>query len=71
MNIFSFGRCTKNTGTHKFKKQWGCEDVQLYFNFSEEQKGNIKNAIFLMKLWKKIPYKLAMIFGPFITKRIY
>lgn len=71
MNIFSFGRSTKSTGTHKFKKQWGCEDVQLYFNFSEKPKGDIKKAVFLMKLWKNIPYKLAMFFGPFITKRIY
>jgi len=71
MKVFSFGRCTKNTGTHKFKKQWGCEDIQLYFNFSKEYKGDIKKAKFLMKVWRKIPYKLALILGPFITKKIY
>lgn len=71
MRIFSFGRSTKNSNTHRFKKQWGCEDVQLYFNYSKEKTNNIKKFTFLMKFWELIPYKLALLLGPLVTKKIY
>ena len=71
MKIFSFGRSTKNSSTHLFKKQWGCEDIQLYFNYSKEPKRNVKKFSFLLNLWKIIPFKLALILGPIVTKRIY
>lgn len=71
MERFSFGRSTKFSGTHRFKKQWGCEDIQLYFNHSKPQKTNIKNYTFLTKLWRVLPYKLTLLLGPWIAKKIY
>jgi hypothetical protein len=29
--VFNFGRCTPNSGSHRFKKQWGSRDVQLHW----------------------------------------
>ena len=71
IKLFSFGRSTKNSSTHRFKKQWGCEDIQLYFNYSKEPKRNIKNFSFLFNFWKIIPFKLALVLGPIVTKKIY
>lgn len=28
-SVFNFGRCTEDSGTHKFKKQWGSRDERL------------------------------------------
>lgn len=69
--IFSFGRCTANSGTHKFKRQWGCFDVPIFFNYKKKRGSGIKKFSGLMGLWQKLPYQLTLFLGPIITKRIY
>ena len=31
MTLFNFGRCSEGVGTHRFKKQWGSRDEQLWW----------------------------------------
>ncbi|MCW9709124.1 GNAT family N-acetyltransferase [Fodinibius salsisoli] len=70
-DIFSFGRATEGSGSHRFKKQWGTEDKQLYFNYSNPSDMNVKNMDFLADIWAKIPKSIADKIGPFFSKRVY
>ncbi len=69
--VFSFGRSSKNSSTLRFKKQWGAIEKQLYFNSNQEKKIDIKKAQLLSQIWKRLPYKLTVLLGPPIAKRIY
>ena len=31
LTLFNFGRCTPGAGTHRFKRQWGSRDEQLWW----------------------------------------
>jgi lipid II:glycine glycyltransferase (peptidoglycan interpeptide bridge formation enzyme) len=68
---FSFGRSSTGSGVHRFKKQWGGEDLTLYWNYSHPQKRNVRKLTFLPKLWKLLPYRLAKIIGPLIAGKFY
>ncbi len=73
---FDFGRSTKDSGTYKFKAQWGAEPLQLnwYYVGSENDIPNInpQNKKFetLVAIWRKLPLPIANIIGPIITKSI-
>ena len=71
MKIFSFGRSTKDSSTLKFKKQWGVEQKQLYWNVKNEPTIEIKKMTYLQELWKYIPLSIANFIGPIVSKRIY
>ena len=68
---FSFGRSSSGSGVHKFKQQWGGEDLPLYWNYSHPQKGNVRGFTFLPKLWKLLPYRLAKMLGPLVAGKFY
>jgi hypothetical protein len=68
---FSFGRSTTGSGVHKFKQQWGGEDLPLYWNYSHPQKRNVRKLSFLPKLWKLLPYRLAKLIDPLVSGRFY
>jgi len=70
-NIFSFGRSTKKSGVHKYKKQWGAIDKQLYWNYSNPKKFNVRKQNWMKEIWKLIPLPIANLIGPYISKRIY
>ena len=71
MKTFSFGRASKDTGSLRFKKQWGGEEIQLFWNYSFPQVTRIENAKFLTSIWKYLPRFIIKIFGPIITKYVY
>lgn len=71
MQIFSFGRSTKDSNTFKFKKQWGCKEVQLYFNSSNKRSWRILNLKFLSRIWQLLPFKLTLKLGPMISRKMY
>jgi hypothetical protein len=71
-NIYSFGRSTRDSGTHMFKKQWGTTDIELHWLQYPKPKGiDLKNYPFLLNIWKKVPLPLARRFNPFLSKRFY
>ncbi len=75
--VFDFGRCGKNSGTYKFKKQWGAEEKQLYWHYWLN-KGDQLPALnpnnpkyqLAIKTWKKLPLGLANWLGPKLVKNL-
>lgn len=74
---FDFGRSTPNEGTYNFKKQWGAEPVQLFWQYLLEDgiylpNLNPKNPKynFAIKVWQRLPVLLTRIVGPRIVRSI-
>ena len=71
MKVFSFGRATKNTGSLKFKKQWGSEEIQLSWNYGTPRKLRVESLTFLTNIWKYCPQFIIRRLGPLLTRYIY
>lgn len=75
--VFDFGRSTIDSGTFEFKRRWGAQPVQLYWQFYSQGEGTIesldadstKNRI-MIAVWKKLPLSVANAFGPMLRKSI-
>lgn len=75
--IFDFGRSSKDSGTYRFKKQWGATPLQLYWHYWLKSKTDIpqinpsnpKYRIFI-KTWQHLPLFLANRIGPALIKNI-
>ena len=74
---FDFGRSTVNSGTYKFKTQWGAKPTQLYWYYylSGTQHvplslGQSKKMQFISYIWKRTPVKITQKIGPMIRKYI-
>lgn len=68
---FSLGRSTVNSSVHRYKQQWGGEDVQLYWNHSHPPGRSIRSFPFVSHLWKLIPFSIAQKAGPWFAGKIY
>jgi len=74
---FDFGRSTPGEGTFCFKKQWGAQPVQLYWQYllgkgkhvPELNPGNPKYRP-AIKVWQQLPVALTKVLGPRIVKNI-
>ncbi|MBW4056653.1 MAG: FemAB family PEP-CTERM system-associated protein [Proteobacteria bacterium] len=74
---FDFGRSTPGEGTFRFKKQWGAQPVQLYWQYllkegkklPELNPDNPKYRL-AIKAWQKLPVSLTKMLGPGIVKNI-
>jgi len=66
-DVFSFGRATKGSGSHNFKRQWGVTEVPIYFNYSN-YKFDIRRLRFLGFLWRKLPSDIAYKIGPLLRR---
>jgi hypothetical protein len=75
LNVFNFGRCTPNGNTHKFKRQWGTRDEQLWW-YSHSRSGvlatpSVDGAYsWGPRLWKHLPVRVANAIGPYIVRNI-
>ncbi len=74
---FDFGRSTRDSGTHKFKKQWGAEEVQLHWHYllragvAKPQPLIVGGAFRVMTgMWRRLPVSLARRLGPSIISRV-
>jgi len=72
---FDFGRSTRGSGTYRFKRQWGAEEVQLYWYtipLNGRQMTRVSregNTWALMsRLWRRLPVGTSQILGPRIRK---
>ncbi|MFQ5649771.1 MAG: FemAB family XrtA/PEP-CTERM system-associated protein [bacterium] len=68
---FDFGRSTVDTGTYKFKRQWGAEPVQLHYQYFLNVAGKVpvvdaNNNKYqqIIELWKRLPLALTKFAGP-------
>lgn len=73
---FDFGRSTLDSGTYKFKLQWGAKPLQLYWHRWE--KGTAATAApqpaaegramrHAIAIWKRLPMGLANTLGPLVS----
>ena len=75
--VFDFGRSSKDSGTLKFKKQWGGQEKPLYWYYDIKgngplpglNSGNRKYKV-AINLWKKMPVGLSRMMGPHIVKSL-
>ena len=73
--VFNFGRCTPGSGTHKFKRQWGARDEQLWW-YQVAQGTNATPSpddgaySWGPRLWRRLPLPLATALGPRIVRFI-
>jgi FemAB-related protein (PEP-CTERM system-associated) len=74
---FDFGRCTKNSGTFKFKEQWGAEPQQLRWHYwlaagRTPPMLNPSNPKYELAIavWKRLPLPIANWLGPRIVKSL-
>ncbi len=76
VKLFNFGRCTPGAGTHRFKRQWGSRDEQLWW-YQHAHGGAVgtpspDNGAYAWgpRAWKRLPVPLATALGPRIVRYI-
>jgi len=75
--IFDFGRSTRDSGTHRFKKQWGAQEYPLVWEFvlapNQETPGLRPDSAkyrFLVNCWRRMPVALARMLGPALISKL-
>lgn len=72
---YDFGRSKNDSGSYKYKKNWGMEPKPLYYYYHlvnaealpNLSPNNPKYKLFI-QLWQKLPLKVSQIVGPFLSK---
>jgi len=74
---FDFGRSTQDSGTYVFKKQWGAQEVPLYWHYIlndgaavPELRPDSPKYRLLVACWKKLPVGIACLLGPRIIRNL-
>lgn len=73
---FDFGRSSIDSGTYKFKAQWGAQPKQLYWHYWLNNRDmpslNPSNPKYklMISVWKKLPIWLTRLAGPAIVKNL-
>jgi hypothetical protein len=70
-HTYSFGRSTRDSGVHQFKKQWNTTDIPLHWLSFPEPTINLRKQSWIRTLWKHLPYPIGNRFGNYIAKWIY
>jgi FemAB-related protein (PEP-CTERM system-associated) len=71
---FNFGRCSRDSGTYRFKMQWGGQEEALYwYQHASGERASTpspddKAFAWGPRLWKRLPLPIAGILGPRIVK---
>lgn len=75
--IFDFGRSSPDSGTYRFKEQWGARPQQLHWYYWMKEgrqvpqlnPQNPKYAV-AIRLWQHLPVPVANLLGPHIVKHL-
>jgi serine/alanine adding enzyme len=72
---FEFGRSTRDSGTYRFKRQWGATEEPLYWysvpvggRSPRPLSSSDARGLILARLWQRLPLRVANWFGPIIRK---
>lgn len=73
--VFDFGRSTRDSGTYRFKAQWGARPVPLYWQYwvrggaplPDLQPSNPRYR-WATQVWRRLPLVLANALGPSIVR---
>ena len=75
-SLFDFGRSSIDSGTYRFKRQWGAEPVPMYWYRWERQPSGPESAhgadrgktlALATALWQRLPLGIANTLGPLIS----
>jgi FemAB-related protein (PEP-CTERM system-associated) len=74
---FDFGRSSPDSGTYRFKKQWGAVPHQLYWHYwlgagqsmPNLSPSNSKYAL-AIRAWSRLPLWMTKLAGPLIVRRL-
>jgi FemAB-related protein (PEP-CTERM system-associated) len=76
LTLFNFGRCTSGSGTHRFKRQWGSRDEQLWW-YQDSKTATAAtpspdDGAFSWgpRIWRRLPLPVATALGPRIVRYI-
>lgn len=74
---FNFGRCTPESGTHRFKRQWGSVDEPLWWYTAAGGGAHVTTPTptdsrfaWGPRLWKRLPEPIATAVGPHVVRFI-
>jgi len=76
LRTFDFGRCSPGSGTHRFKRQWGGEDVALPWaqwsatGVSEPVSASRPHYAVAAAIWKRLPPVVTRTCGPSLARLI-
>jgi hypothetical protein len=75
-SLFDFGRSTRDSGTYRFKAQWGAEPQPLRWHRWESRPGSGKQSGSsglrdgFAWAWQRLPFRVANALGPVISPRL-
>jgi FemAB-related protein (PEP-CTERM system-associated) len=76
VTLFNFGRCSPGVGTHRFKRQWGSRDEQLWW-YQHARSGTAATPspddgayAWGPRIWRRLPLPVATALGPWIVRSI-
>ncbi len=73
---FDFGRSSEDSGTYRFKAQWGAQPHPAIWQYyvrkgsAEDMRPDAGNKQKLVQIWKKLPVPVTRILGPHIVRGI-
>lgn len=76
VRTFNFGRCSPDSGTHRFKRQWGSRDVPLPWTLWARDarhaapSGDGRLFQIATAVWQRLPLGVANTLGPLIAPRL-
>ena len=75
--LFDFGRSTRGSGTYEFKKEWGAQEVQLYWHYllppgrqPPDLRPDSAKYRMMVACWRRLPLGLARFLGPRIIGKL-
>jgi FemAB-related protein (PEP-CTERM system-associated) len=75
--VFDFGRSSVDSGTYRFKEQWGARPFPLYWYYwikgggpLPELNPNNPRYRLAISLWQKLPLSITNVLGPHIVKSL-
>lgn len=76
LGAFNFGRCSPDSGTHRFKKQWGSEDEPLPWmqwspsGVASTPTPDSRKMEMATKTWSRLPVRVTNVLGPRLSRLI-
>jgi FemAB-related protein (PEP-CTERM system-associated) len=77
LRVFDYGRSKQGTGSYSFKKNWGFEPSQLYYEYylvRAKQMPDISpmnpKYRFFINAWKRLPLPVTQLIGPLIARNL-
>lgn|GEM_PF-17350 len=74
---FDFGRSTRDSGTYRFKQQWGARPMQLHWHYWLDENNELPTInpdnpryALAISIWKHLPLFVTRLVGPHIIKNI-